>query len=594
MKRDVILLTILSMLAMSTPGSAQAPPQAAASPTSVSPPTGERDLVVFVARWRPELFRLVGQQPVPYGTARFTSPRALVADPAHQCFYVFDEPSRLDETRKIWRIDGQGNPTLVFQGHLTTHGGPFGKPTSLGLDPTGQLLVADAVTGLWRLEGEGRIQRLVEGKDKPLFKITAVTSARGPGLIVGTSYMHEVTGGQMLNLPERLVGKPLREFNGMWTPTPSYGGLPIVELDGTGVANSTGRQVPIRVWRNQGGLYQVEVAAGQVKVQGLLVNQKPGGADYDTYWQTLSQVFLDTAGRLVLVDAGSTSKREEEVYIRPGRDEQAQSRPKRTTTSIIRGGLILLHADGRLEDLTFKTPDQSSGPLRQPVGAAQWSDDTYIVADPELYVSGINGTGGLLLLKLDGSREARWPFGYQIKPAGVAILRGAGSPAAAQTALPISTGALAGTHTAGPILRIESVALERKPEGGGGPLGSIVIHWDRQSAAEAEQRLRAYFEGARWSILPDGVLHFSAKGVAPQQEGTPWVMVGKVTVLGQIANASASYQRKTAFDAQIGSLDARLLRGQEDSLTMNVTVNVFTNTERLKATFEQTMPLPRR
>jgi hypothetical protein len=68
-------------------------------------------------------------------------------------------------------------------------------------------------------------------------------------------------------------------------------------------------------------------------------------------------------------------------------------------------------------------------------------------------------------------------------------------------------------------------------------------------------------------------------------------MQGKVVLQGQMANASAGYQRKTLFDTQIGSLDARLHRTETDQLTLNVTVNVFTNTERLKATFEQTMPL---
>jgi hypothetical protein len=59
-------------------------------------------------------------------------------------------------------------------------------------------------------------------------------------------------------------------------------------------------------------------------------------------------------------------------------------------------------------------------------GAAEWSEDTYIVADPEMYVEGVNSTGGLLLLKLDGSREARWPFGYRIQPVGLTVLRGTG------------------------------------------------------------------------------------------------------------------------------------------------------------------------
>jgi len=119
----------------------------------------------------------------------------------------------------------------------------------------------------------------------------------------------------------------------------------------------------------------------------------------------------------------------------------------------------------------------------------------------------------------------------------------------------------------------------------------MALKWDPQPPAQAEQKLRALFEGAQWSITEDGTLHFSARGVDSQQEGTPLVMRGKVTVQGQMASVSASYQRKTLFDTQIGSLDARLYRGDTGNLTMSVTTNVFTNTERLKATFEQAMPL---
>jgi hypothetical protein len=173
---------------------------------------------------------------------------------------------------------------------------------------------------------------------------------------------------------------------------------------------------------------------------------------------------------------------------------------------------------------------------------------------------------------------------------GVAILRGLGTPAAAKPALPVRITDLAGVTTAGPITRIESVSLERKPQSDGGLLGSFAIKWDPQPAEQAEQMLRSYFEGAQWSIADDGTLRFTARGMTPQQEGTPLVMQGKVTVHEHMANASAGYRGKTMFDTQVGSLDARLHRDAADSITMDVTVNVFTNTERLKATFEQTMP----
>jgi hypothetical protein len=556
----------------------------------LSPPTGERDLVVFIARNRPELYRLIGQQPVPYGTARFESPLSMVADPARRCFYVFDEPARLDAPRKIWRIDSAGAPALVFQGHLSTHGGPFSRPLGIGLDETGRLLVADAVSGLWRLEAEGRLQRLLDGRNKPLHKISAATATPRHGLIVATSYQYEIAGGDMLNLPDRRTteGTP---FNGSWSPAPSGEYPASVPLSGTGVANSSGRQVPIAIWHNQGGLFRLTPADRANPLTPLVVNQRPGGQEYDTYWRTAACVFVDSAGRIVLVDAGSARSRSENVYTGVSSDYPQQ----RKTTSFINGGVFLLHMDGRFEDLTYGTPAANSGPMRRPTGAAQWSDDAYIVADPELYVPGLNGAGGLLLLKLDGSRDARWPFGYRLKPVGVAVLRGAGSPAVTQPAIPMSLARLAGVHVAGPVARIENVSLERKPQPqGGGMLPPLIVNWDRQSAALAEQRLRQFLEGARWSIAPDGSLRFAAKGVPFEQEGTPLVMAGKIAVFGQVANASAAFQRKTVFDTRIGSLDARLLLARPDLVTMNVTVNLFTNEERLKATFEQSLPLARR
>lgn len=67
-------------------------------------------------------------------------------------------------------------------------------------------------------------------------------------------------------------------------------------------------------------------------------------------------------------------------------------------------------------------------------------------------------------------------------------------------------------------------------------------------------------------------------------------MQGRATVHDQMANISAGYQRKNLYDAQIGLIDARLYRTTTGSVLMDVTINVFTNTERLKATFAQTAP----
>lgn len=558
---------------------------------NIAPPTGERDLVVFIAKYKPSLYRLVGQQPRPYGTAQFYSPQAIVADAAERCIYVLDRPKLLSETTKIWRIAADGTPTLAFQGHATTNGGPFGKPVSLGLDAENRLLVADAMTGLWRLEPNGHLQRLFDGKDKPLYKISAVTAAPKGGLIVGTSYLYAVTGGQMLDLPSRMVGQPPSEYGGSWSPSPGYGVKAIVRLTGPGVGNSTGRQAPIRIWKNQGGLFGVDTTGKQAEVLGLQANRKPGGAEYDTYWRALNQVFVDASGRTVLVDAGSVWTRKEDVYIRPNPPGEKPKYPQtRTTTSVINGGIFVLHPDGRFEELTFKTPDGASGPMRRPHGAAQWSDDTYLVADPEMYVKGITGTGGLLLLNLDGSRQARWPFGERLRPLGVGILRGVGTPAQSNASSPIRLSELAGNRTAGKITAIESVSWESKPQGGGGLLGPVGMNWDVQPKQKAEAKLRSIFENANWSIGPDGTLHFSAAGLTPQTQGTPLVMTGTVTQLDGMVSVSARYKSQSMFDTQLGSLDVRIHGAGQGTAKMSITTNIFTKTERLKATFEQTLP----
>jgi hypothetical protein len=208
-----------------------------------------------------------------------------------------------------------------------------------------------------------------------------------------------------------------------------------------------------------------------------------------------------------------------------------------------------------------------------------------------MYVEGIAGTGGLLLLKLDGSREARWPFGQRLRPLGVAILRGAGIPAQATEAREIRLADLVGVHSAGKIARIESVSWERKPQNGGGILGGVGMGWEAQPRAQAEAKLRSTFEGARWAIADDGALHFSAHGVSPQTQETPLVMQGQVTVLEHTVSANASYKTVSMFDTQVGSLDVRLRSTGPDTIVLSVVTNIFTKTERLKAVFEQTMTL---
>lgn len=532
-KRSV-LLSIIALMGL--PGTRPASGQ-------IGPPTGSRDLVVFVAREKPDLYRLVGHEPIPYGGSRFHNPKAIVADPQQGCFYVIDEPRLLTEKVKIWRVAGDGSAQVVLQADTAKNGGPFGLEVSLGLDRQGRPLVADRDSGLWRLNPDGQLQQLLQPKDKPLIRMTAATGSQ-QGWLVATSYLHETS------------------------------------------QNAAGM---ILTHKNQGGLFQIDSKANPPAVTCLIENRVPGGEEYDTYWRKPACLFVDAAGRIVLVDAGSARTSTEPIYT--GARRRSQYTLQRVTTSVIPGGIFVRHPDGRFEDLTFKTPEASSGPMRRPTGAAQWSDDTYIVADPEMHVEGLNGTGGLLLLKLDGSREARWPFGYHIQPVGVAILRDAGTPAQTAPVRPIQIEDLVGAHTAGRIARIDSVSWECKPANTDDPVIGVGMGWDVQPRDRAEAKLRSMFEGARWSVATDGTLDFCANGVDPRAEGTPLVMSGKATVTGQLVTALARYRGKSMFDTQVGSVDARLRSAEPGTVKMDVTINIFTRTERLKGTFTQEMPV---
>jgi hypothetical protein len=74
-----------------------------------------------------------------------------------------------------------------------------------------------------------------------------------------------------------------------------------------------------------------------------------------------------------------------------------------------------------------------------------------------------NGTGGLMVLRLDGSREAPRPFGYRAKPVGLAVLRGSGALVHSVEAGWIGLAHRTGVKTAGRIVRFESVSWEHKP-----------------------------------------------------------------------------------------------------------------------------------
>ena len=527
----------------------------------VRPPTGQRDLILLIGQYQPHLYRLVGQQPVPFGTAQFYSPQALVADEKQKCFYVFDAPKLATEMNKIWRIEPDGAARVIFRAQSKSQGGPFSNPTSLAVDRNGQLLIADTVTGLWQLGANSQFRCLFDGKNRPLYKISVVADSP-TGLLVATNFLDTVTGGHMLS------GPPDQQ---------------------TGVGDTAGRQFPIRVWKNQGGLHLVSQPGPGGQVRTVQVNRKPGSAEYDTYWRTASQMLVDTAGRVVLVDEGSIRERTEKVYT--GSMRKTDYPQQRKTTSEVHGGLFVLHPNGQFEDLTFKTPDGKSGPLRHPRGVAQWSDDTYLVADPKMYVKGVSGTGGLFLLRVDGSRQARWPFGQRLRPVGVAILRDAGPPAQAAPTRQIRLADLAGRRTAGRITRLTSVSWECKPQGGGGIMGPIGMNWEAQPAAQAEAKLRSLFESARWMIGPDGALLFCGHGVNPQTQGNPLVMQGTVTAHEGMLSVSASYKTRSMFDTQLGSIDARLYGAEPGTVRLDMTVNVFTKTARLKGSFEQTMSL---
>ncbi len=511
---------------------------------AVAPPTQPRDLVVFIAREKADLYRLVGSQPVPYGAAKFVNPKTMVADPGRKCLYVLDYPRLLTEKIKLWRIAGDGSAQVILQTDTARGGGPFGLVVSLGLDRQGRPLVADRDSGLWRLNPDGQLQHLLKSEDKPLVRMTAVTGL-GHGWLVATSYLYEV----------------------------SQGGAEMIQID-----------------KNQGGLFQINPQTNAPAAACLVENHIPGGAEHETHWRAPSSLFVDAAGRIILVDAGTSQTTKEEVYI--GGRPTTRYRPQRVMTSTINGGVFVRHPDGRFENLTFKNPEESSGPMRRPAGAAQWSDDTYIVADPGMYVEGINGTGGLLLLKLDGSREPRWPFGYQIQPVGVAVLRGAGTPVQPTATKSVQIADLAGTHTAGKITAIESVSWECKPAHSNDPLIGIGMGWEVQPTDQAAAKLRSVFEGARWSVSDDGTLAFCGNGVDLQAQENPAIMSGKVTAVGQLLSAQAQYRKTRMFDTQLGSLDARLRGGEPGTVLMDVTINIFTNTERLKGTFTQVMPIP--
>ena len=68
-------------------------------------------------------------------------------------------------------------------------------------------------------------------------------------------------------------------------------------------------------------------------------------------------------------------------------------------------------------------------------------------------------------------------------------------------------------------------------------------------------------------------------------------MTGTVTQHEGMLCVSTRYKSQSMFDTQLGSLDVRLHGAGPSKAVMSISTNIFTKTERLKATFEQTLSL---
>ncbi len=60
-----------------------------------------------------------------------------------------------------------------------------------------------------------------------------------------------------------------------------------------------------------------------------------------------------------------------------------------------------------------------------------------------------------------------------------------------------------------------------------------------------------------------------------------------------MAFADARYRATGNFDFKVGSLDAMMTRPRPGELTLSVVIHVFSDSERLKAEFEQPLALRR-
>ncbi len=184
------------------------------SQNSVKPRGGE-DLIVFIAREKPTLYRLVGTTPVSWGTATFNSPTSLVADPKQRCFFVLDRPRYIYQPFKVWRIEADRKASVFFEGKREKDGKPFASLLGLMLDAEGNLFIVDGTSGVWRLDNNRRVHQLLDG-DKPLRMFTADE----PHLLRGVAKWSDDT---------HLIADPDADVKGV----SGTGGLFLFRSDGT-------------------------------------------------------------------------------------------------------------------------------------------------------------------------------------------------------------------------------------------------------------------------------------------------------------------------------------------------------------------------
>jgi hypothetical protein len=436
---------------------------------------GAEDLVVLVARSRPFLYRLVGDAAIPWSEARFEDPVAIVASAKDRCFYVLDHPSRANLPFRVWRVTPDGRASPIHRDKLGA------KTFALGLDPAGLVVVGDREGETKRFDADGRFRAVVP-EGGPVRHVGAIAAGPDGSLLLGCCYRQDV----------------MKPEEGRYT----------------------------------GGLFRVRDG----RPERILENREKGGQPHDTRWRELRSMIVDSGGRLVLCDAGTTSVRE----------ESTDTSRERVTKAEIDGGVLVVHPDGRVEDLTFKGGGRR-GPIWRPHGVAEWAPGVYLVADPAMPSPTANGTGGLAIVGLDGTRSAPWRFGWRRAPLGVAILRDVGK-AAGPVPPRLGISHLVGTYACRSLRGFDRLFGKRV---------AVMIR-DVEGALSAKElgnAIAEFFADSRWTIGPAGTLVFSARGVDPEED-RPEVLRGEVRMEHHAAVFGANYRgrRSAAYCTLSGSL----------------------------------------